>query len=74
MGYSLNTPEYHYIEWYRWDNKKGLKGDFVASELYHRIKDPHETKNLVGLTDYKNVVSNLSEQLEKGWREAIPNR
>ena len=46
MGYSINTGEYHYIEWYTWDHKTGTKGELKGAELYDCKKDPHETVNL----------------------------
>ncbi len=27
MGYSMNTMEYHYIEWYTWDHMTGKRGE-----------------------------------------------
>ena len=70
MGYSINTLEYHYIEWYTWDNIMGTKGDFVASELYNSIDDPDETSNIADHESYQMVVEKLSQQLVKGWRSA----
>lgn len=73
MGYSINTSEYHYIEWYKWNHKTGTKGDFTKSELYDRIKDPTETENITARENYKDVVSKLSKQLKEGWQKATPN-
>lgn len=67
MGYSINTAEHHYIEWYTWDHTTGTKGDYVAAELYHRQDDPHETKNIAGVEANKILVEQLSKQLTEGW-------
>ncbi len=72
MGYSINTDKYHFIEWYTWDHKRGTRGTLTNTELYDRIKDPHEFTNITeqnGLTEVKNQ---LSEQLARGWPEARP--
>lgn len=71
MGYSINTPEHHYIEWYTWDHKTGTKGEYVTAELYHRLNDPHETKNIAGEATNENLVDQLSKQLAEGWKGAM---
>lgn len=70
MGYSMNTKDYHYIEWYDWDPKKGEHGEFRSAELYDRINDPHETINIAPDEKYQEIMEQLSKQLESGWREA----
>ena len=72
MGYSINTPDYHYIEWYDWFPKKGERGDFKVAELYDSINDPTETNNLAVEGKNAELMNKLSLQLEKGWRSAIP--
>ncbi|RPD99986.1 DUF4976 domain-containing protein [Aureibaculum marinum] len=72
MGYSMQTKQYHYIEWYHWDNVKKEKGDFAASELYNHSIDPHETINVANDPKNSDLVKTLSEQLAKGWRGALP--
>ena len=71
MGYSINTPEHHYIEWYTWDHESGTKGEYVTAELYHRLEDPHETTNIADTAVNKAVVERLSQQLAKGWKGAL---
>ena len=73
MGYSMNTPKYHYIEWYTWDHESGEKGVLQNVELYDRIKDPLETKNIALSEDLGAVRSDLSSQLSEGWKAAIPH-
>lgn len=72
MGYSINTLEHHYIEWYTWDHIAGERGEFVSAELFDRVNDPHEKVNIAEQDEYKSVIEELSEQLSKGWQEAIP--
>lgn len=72
MGYSLNTPDFHYVEWYKWNAKTGLRGDFAEAELYDRIEDGTETVNLAGDEALREVVAGLSAQLAGGWRQAVP--
>jgi iduronate 2-sulfatase len=73
MGYSMNTPEYHYIEWYTWDHKTGAKGELRDIELYDRINDPYEKVNISNFRDLTEVNKALSKQLSDGWRKALPN-
>ncbi|MDE3741023.1 sulfatase [Maribacter polysaccharolyticus] len=72
MGYSMQTKQYHYIEWYHWDNETKVKGTFAASELYDHSVDPNETLNIVDRPDKKELVQRLSERLSKGWKAAVP--
>lgn len=74
MGYSMQTKQYHYIEWYHWDNKKKEKGAFAATELYDHYVDANETVNISGNTDKIEIVKGLSEQLAKGWKGALPKK
>jgi len=73
MGYSINTAEYHYIEWFTWDHVSGSRGDFVAAELYDRLNDPYESINVAQEEEYIDVIGKLSIQLADGWRKAAPN-
>jgi iduronate 2-sulfatase len=72
MGYSMNTTHYHYIEWYGWDHKNGLKKEFINAELYDRQRDPFETQNIAQKSELKQVCIKLSKQLKYGWRNACP--
>ena len=72
MGYSINTEDYHYIEWYDWYPKRGEKGTFRVAELYDVKNDPTETNNLAVDDKYKEAMSGLSGLLAKGWRNALP--
>jgi iduronate 2-sulfatase len=72
MGYSINTEDHHYIEWYTWDHTTGTRGAFVSAEMYDRKNDPHEKKNLAVEAKYSELAKSLSKQLAEGWRKAIP--
>ena len=72
MGYSINTKEYHYIEWYTWDPESGTRGEMTDSELYDRENDPNETVNIAADPGYDNTVKALSKQLAEGWKKATP--
>ena len=73
MGYSINTKKYHYIEWYSWFPKTGTRGELKSTELFDRENDPHETVNIVANQELREVVKQLSKQLENGWQKAVPN-
>ena len=72
MGYSINTKESHYIEWYKWNPQKGIKGKFITAELYDRKNDPTEKINIAQDPAFAERVAQLSEQLEGGWKAALP--
>lgn len=72
MGYSMQTQRYHYVEWYRWDNKTKTRGEYAARELYDHQVDFDETKNIVQHPENAELVKGLSKKLEKGWRAALP--
>lgn len=74
MGYSINTEDYHYIEWYTWDAETGTRGDYVSAELYNSKTDANETVNVIDVAENKEVIAQLSEQLAKGWKHALPEK
>ena len=71
MGYSINTDKHHYIEWYSWDHKKGLRGELKNTELYHRINDPNEMVNIANDDSQVRIVEDLSNRLAAGWQAAL---
>ncbi len=73
MGYSIKTKNYHFIEWYYWDNILGEKGEYVTHELYNSQTDADENVNIADLAENDEIVKTLSEQLRKGWRAARPD-
>lgn len=73
MGYSLNTPKYHYIEWYTWNHTTKTREELKAIELYDRENDPYEKVNIAQNIVLADVKKELSSQLADGWRKALPN-
>jgi iduronate 2-sulfatase len=73
MGYSINTKEYHYIEWYTWDPESGTRGELTDTELYDRENDPHETLNIAKDSKHIKTVEALSKLLAEGWEKAVPD-
>jgi iduronate 2-sulfatase len=73
MGYSINTPEYHYIEWYTWDHVSGSRGDYMGAELYDRQNDPYERNNIAHKEENTDIIEKLSKQLADGWPKAAPS-
>ena len=63
-GHSMRTTQYRYTEW----GQNGERG----RELYDYHADPNETVNIVDIPENEELVSNLSERLHAGWREALP--
>ena len=49
-----------------------MKGEFRVAELYDVKNDPTETVNLAVDVTYNKTMKNLSVQLEKGWKAAMP--
>jgi len=66
MGNSMRTDRYRYTEW----TKPGEPP--IGVELYDHEEDPNENVNLAGQSKYKDLISQLSDQLHAGWREAMP--
>lgn len=66
MGYSMLTPEYHYVAWMNWNTR-----DYVAWELYDRRADPDENVNLSGRVDMKGILDRLEAQRILGPRAAL---
>jgi len=74
MGYSMVTPRYHYVEWRFWNHIRGVAGDLAAVELYDRENDPDENRNIAEFKENVQIVEQLSRQLQRGWRSAVPPR
>lgn len=72
MGYSINTKEYHYIEWYSWFHKTGIRGKLKSIELYDSKNDPNETINIAQNQKLSKVIKELSIELNEGWKKATP--
>ena len=64
-GNSIRTEQYRYTEW--------GNGARNGRELYDYHADPHETVNIANLPENKELVEQLSEQLQLGWQAALPD-
>ena len=74
MGYTLRDERYRYTEWvgYDEDSYKPDWNDPRGQELYDHQNDPDENNNIVDDPDMAEKRRELSEQLRKGWRDALP--
>ncbi len=64
-GSSIRTAQYRYTEW----GNNGQRG----KELYDYYADPNETVNIANLSENKELVAQLSDQLKAGWQAALPD-
>jgi iduronate 2-sulfatase len=71
MGYSMVTSQYHYVEWYQWNDETKSAGDLAARELYDLQIDPDENINIAGHPENAETVQDLAEKLKAGWRAAL---
>lgn len=69
MGYALRTERYRYVEWRLIDRPR----DIAARELYDYEQDPLETRNLAEDLAQRGLLDQFHQQLERGWRGAIPS-
>ncbi|HBO44084.1 MAG TPA: iduronate sulfatase [Planctomycetaceae bacterium] len=72
MGYAIRTPEWRYVEWYRWDAENATCRELVGRELYDERKDPDENVNLIDSPEHQATIETLAEQLKSGWKAARP--
>lgn len=63
--FSIRTTRYRYTE--------RENDDRFGSELYDYNVDPGETVNLAYLPENRELISQLSEQLHGGWKNALPD-
>ncbi|MEI8206523.1 MAG: sulfatase [Kiritimatiellales bacterium] len=68
MGYSMRTARYRFTVWV--SDKDRSKVD--ATELYDHQIDPQENVNIAKDPANEELVKQLMEQWEKGWRGAKP--
>ena len=66
VGYAIRTDRYRLVKW------SATKSSFHEYELYDLHTDPEENTNLAHLPESQRLVQQLSNQLEAGWRKALP--
>lgn len=74
MGYSIRTHRFRYTEWVSFNNTS-FKPDWkniVARELYDHKHDPYEANDISDSKLYNNIVKELSKNIRRGWRHALP--
>ncbi len=67
MGYSMRTDQYRYTEWI--DQPTNEVKD---RELYDLKNDPLCKESIVYKPEYKDLVAQLHDRLQAGWRAARP--
>jgi len=67
MGYTMRTDRFRYTEW--WDRETE---EVLAFELCDHQEDPQENVNCAVDPAYAEQVQELSAQLRRGWRGALP--
>lgn len=68
MGYAMRTEHHRYVEW-----RKRSGNEVVARELYDHRNDPAEDVNIAANPENRDLVTQLSKQLEAGWKKSLPN-
>ncbi|WP_282080359.1 sulfatase [Aquimarina algiphila] len=68
MGYAMKTDRYRLIAWKDYKNKEKPP---IFIELYDHENDPTETVNIA--ENKPEIVSELLDQLEKGWKGNLAN-
>lgn len=59
MGYSFRDSRYRYTIWVKWENKQTDIKTVYAEELYDYVKDPNETVNVAGRTEYSQELARM---------------
>jgi iduronate 2-sulfatase len=67
MGYSMRTDQYRYTEWIDQPTN-----EVKERELYDLIHDPLCKESIVYKPENKELVAQLHDQLQAGWRAARP--
>ncbi|MBT7091643.1 MAG: sulfatase [Bacteroidetes bacterium] len=72
MGYAMRTDRFKFVEWYVWDPENNVPLELADTELYDCKTDPDENKNIAGLEENQELVSQLSNKLKAGWKASLP--
>jgi arylsulfatase A-like enzyme len=70
MGYSMCTDRYRFTQWV--DRRDHSRVDSI--ELYDHQLDPQENENIAQRPENAELVQKLAEQLNAGWKAALPPR
>ena len=70
LGRSMRTERYRFTRWVEIDDPSKV----VGLELYDHQSDPREKRNLAAEPEFTEVVRQLGEQLDRGWRGARASR
>jgi hypothetical protein len=60
------------VEWYAWDKDSKSRGEFISAELFDHDSDPGENQNMAADPSHADIVKSLSQQLNLGWKHALP--
>lgn len=66
IGRSIRTDRWRYTEWI------DANGRSAGNELYDHESDPAENRNLAAVPAHQTLVTELSQQLQAGWKLALP--
>lgn len=66
-GISIRTAKYRYTEWIN-----TFTGEIIAQELFDYEEDPTESINLATIPENAELLNELSEQLNAGWKSMLP--
>ncbi|ESO91459.1 hypothetical protein LOTGIDRAFT_182753, partial [Lottia gigantea] len=75
MGYTIRTDLYRYTEWVRFSGSPAYKPNWsilFGVELYDHSIDSEENVNRADFSQYREIKTNLSYQLRRGWRYSQP--
>ena len=74
MGYSIRTDQFRYTEWVLFNDTTNTPdwNTVYDTELYDHDTDQYENTNQAGNSSYSSYITQLSEDLQDGWRDARP--
>jgi iduronate 2-sulfatase len=68
MAVSMRTERYRLTRW----TAEHDRADVRFIELYDRLVDPNETRNIAGEPAYESIKADLLARLHVGWQSAVP--
>jgi len=66
VGRAIRTDRYRLVQW------SATNSDFREYELYDLVSDPDENVNLAARPEHRQLVRQLTRQLNAGWQHALP--